>query len=92
LHNPNQYYALSSAPNVGSIRELFFLCSVNHKNEVTIPKTGDFLVNNTILFEVGGRKKDFSQIKNHPSGYLACDELEMGVGRRLPLWLPGFLN
>ena len=92
LHNPNQYYALSSTPNIGTIRELFFLCSINQKNELTIPKTGDFLVNKTILFEIGGRKKDYSQIKACPSAYLACDDLEMGVGHRIPLWLFGFLK
>ena len=91
LHNPNQYYALSDTPNIGTIRELFFLCSVKQGNRVTIPKEGDFLVNKTILFEVGGRKKDYSQIKAHPEAYLACDDLEIGIGHRIPLWLLGFL-
>lgn len=92
LHNPNQYYALSNTPNIGTIRELFFLCSVNQKNVLTIPKTGDFLVNKTTLFEIGGRKKDYTQIKDQPSAYLACDDLEVGVGHRIPLWLFGFLK
>lgn len=92
LHNPNQYYALSNTPNIGTIRELFFLCSINRKNELTIPKTGDFLVDKTTLFEIGGRKKDYTQIKGHPAAYLACDDLEIGAGHRIPLWLFGFLN
>ena len=92
LHNPNQYYALSSTPNIGTIRELFFLCSVSHNNQLTIPKIGDFLVNQKILVEIGGRKKTYIQIKDNPSAYLACDDLEIGIGHRIPLWLFGFLN
>lgn len=92
LHNPNQYYALSIEPNIGTVRELFFLCALQQKQLIASPKAGDFLVNESVLFEIGGRKKDYSQLKNHPCGYLACDDIEIGVGRRIPLWLFGFLD
>lgn len=92
LHNPNQYYALSVEPNIGTVRELFFLCALQQKQRISAPKSGDFLVNESILFEIGGRKKDYSQLKNHSCGYLACDDLEFGIGKRIPLWLFGFLD
>jgi len=43
------------------------------------------------LFEVGGRKKSFEQIKDEPDSFLAVDSIEIGNGNRIPLWLFGFL-
>ena len=43
------------------------------------------------LFEVGGRRKTFQQIKDIPDSFLAVDDLEIGYGNRIPLWLFGFL-
>jgi hypothetical protein len=43
------------------------------------------------LFEVGGKKKGFQQIKDTKNSFLACDDVEMGIGAKIPLWLFGFL-
>lgn len=43
------------------------------------------------LFEVGGLGKGFEQIADLPESYLAVDDLEVGRGARIPLWLFGFL-
>ncbi len=92
LDNPNQLYALSSRlPEKGTIRETFFLNMLTEKHRVTLPKSGDFLVEDEYLFEVGGREKLFDQIKSEKNGYLACDDLERGAGAKIPLWLFGFL-
>jgi len=89
--NPNQMYALGADRQTGSERELFFLTMLSLAHTVNIPPQGDFLVDSTYLFEVGGRKKTFSQIANRSNSYLALDDLEVGAESKIPLWLFGFL-
>lgn len=60
-------------------------------NEITMPANGDFLVDGKFLIEVGGKGKDFSQIADLPDSYLAVDNVEIGVGNRIPLWMLGLL-
>lgn len=92
LDNPNLMYALTlDKRNSGTEREIFFLDMVSLKHDITLPSHGDFLVDGTYLFEVGGAKKNFKQIANEANGLLACDNIEIGVGNKIPLWLLGFL-
>lgn len=93
LNNPNQIYAISpkGRENPGNIRETFFMNMLSHSHSVRLPKQGDFIVDDKYIFEVGGRKKGFSQIKNLPSSFLAIDDIEIGIGNKIPLWLFGFV-
>ncbi len=92
LDNPNQMYALSSGePNMGTVREIFFLNMVSSLHQVNIPNKGDFLIDGKYLFEIGGRTKHFEQIKDEAHSFLACDTIETGIGAKIPLWLFGFL-
>lgn len=59
--------------------------------EVHLAEKGDFQVNGKYVFEVGGKNKGFDQIKDLPNSYLALDEIETGFGKKIPLWLFGFL-
>jgi len=77
--------------NIGTVRETFFLNATGQNYNVTYPKKGDFLIDNKYLFEVGGRNKGYTQIKDIANSYLACDDLEIGYGNKIPLWLFGFL-
>jgi len=90
LDNPNQLHAIASSPERGTQRETFFLNMVSQGHDVTLPINGDFQVGQHV-FEVGGKNKKFDQIKNISSSYLVCDDIEMGVGSKIPLWLFGFL-
>ncbi len=54
-------------------------------------KNGDFLVQNTYTFEVGGKSKNSRQIQNLEKAYLALDDIETGHRNSIPLWLFGFL-
>ncbi len=90
LDNPNLMYALGGhVPDVGSMRETFFL-SCFPDTDLVYPAKGDFRVGK-YLFEVGGPNKDSRQIESVPDAYLALDRIEIGHGRRIPLWLFGFL-
>ena len=60
-------------------------------HEVVYPATGDFLVNDRWLFEVGGQGKGFGQIRDVPDSYVVNDDVEVGIGNKIPLWLFGFL-
>ena len=92
LDNPNQMHTLSLGDHIiGTQREIFFIDMLSLKHEVELADKGDFLIDKTYLFEVGGRKKGFEQIKNKERAYLACDEIESGAGSKIPLWLFGLL-
>ncbi len=91
LGDCNLMYALSPRVDTGTLRETFFCQQMCTDNELLLPAAGDFLVNRKFLFEVGGRGKDFSQIKDVPDSFLAVDGIEIGHHNRIPLWLFGFL-
>ena len=89
--NGNLMQALVARPDTGTMREAFFNNQLGVGHVTTYPKKGDFLVDGKHLFEVGGAKKTFAQIKDTPDSYLAVDGVEVGRGNRIPLWLFGFL-
>ncbi len=92
LNNSNQMFALSPDHcNVGTLREAFFLNTVSTLHEISLPAQGDFLVDDQCLFEIGRRKKGFQQLKDLKNAFLACDDIETGIGNKIPLWLFGFL-
>lgn len=91
LDNPNLMYALSESPEIGTVRETFFYNQLSRVCEVTFPDKGDFLVDDRYLFEVGGARKSFDQIKDVADSFLAIDGVEFGRGNKIPLWLFGFL-
>lgn len=92
FENPNFVYAMQHTPSVGTIRETFFMNQLkNAGHQVSIADKGDFLVDNKWIFEVGGKNKDNSQLKGIDNGYFAIDDIEMGFGQKIPLWLFGFL-
>ena len=91
INNSTLMYALSPRADIGSVRETFFMNQLSQSHELSYPKAGDFLVDGSYLFEVGGKGKTFSQIKDIPDSYLAVDDTEIGRGARIPLWLFGML-
>jgi hypothetical protein len=92
MHNTNLVYAINgNKVNVGTIRELFFYNQVSAKHAVNFVKQGDFIVDNQYVFEVGGAQKSFTQIADVKDSYLAIDDVQIGRGNKVPLWLFGFL-
>lgn len=88
------YMLDSDKTDIGSIRETFFVSTLGTttRHAVTFPEQGDYLVDDTFLFEVGGKKKDFKGIRDIPNSYLALDDIEKGFGMKIPLWLFGFVR
>lgn len=93
LNNPNLIYAISGRmpANIGNLRETFFLNMSNSLHKVSTPNQGDFMIDGKYSFEVGGKNKDFRQIKDVQNSFLAVDDTEIGVRNKIPLWLFGFL-
>lgn len=92
LNNTNLVYALNDTnPNMGTIRETFFLNQVSPIYKVGYSNIGDFKLNNNHVIEVGGKNKTYNQIKDIDSSVLVKDDLEVGFGSTIPLWMFGFL-
>jgi len=91
LDNTNLPYCFSATPNTGTLRETFFANQVANKHVLTFPDKGDFKVDETRVFEIGGKNKPKAQLKNVPDAYFALDDIETGFGNTIPLWLFGFL-
>ena len=91
LDNTNLMNALGNSVSKGTMRETFFANQLDAAATLQMPKQGDFLADGKYLFEVGGARKTFDQIANMPDSYLAVDDIEVGMGHRIPLWLFGCL-
>lgn len=91
LGNTNLFNALCMDTEKGTVRETFFASMLSSTHSLHYLDRGDFLVDEQYVFEVGGKNKGFDQIKNIPNSYVAADDIEMGIGNKIPLWLFGFL-
>jgi len=91
LNNPNLFAILCAKPDIGALRESFFVSQLQTKYQVHYHHQGDFLLDDKIVIEVGGKSKDGKQIEGLDNAYLALDDMEFGYGNAIPLWLFGFL-
>ncbi|OYT11229.1 MAG: AAA family ATPase [Bacteroidetes bacterium 4572_112] len=92
LDNTNYMFAImAEKPNIGNLRETFFLNQLSENYSITYPEKGDFLINEKYLFEVGGKSKGFKQIADIENSFIAADDIEFGVGNKIPLWIFGMM-
>lgn len=86
LGNTNLIQALSEGkPEVGNIRETFFLSQMRVNHEVFASKAADFLINGK-TFEVGGKSKGKKQIAEVKDAFIVKDDIEYGYENTIPLW------
>lgn len=91
LQNTNFIFLFSpEKANIGNIRETFFFNQLSSLHSVTAPKYGDFMVDDSYVFEVGGASKSNEQFRGVPNAFLALD-IAGGNNNRIPLWLFGML-
>jgi len=90
--NTNILYTLAEnlyiPAEIGTVRETYF---INCFDKVYYSDIGDFKVDEYI-FEVGGRNKTFSQIKDKKNGFLAVDIDFSSNNNKIPLWLLSFIK
>ena len=91
LNNTNLNSAYCDDAEIGTIREGFFVNQLRADNSVNYSKIGDFLLNDKYIVEVGGKNKSFQQIENIPNSFVIADDIEIGYGNKIPLYLFGFL-
>jgi predicted AAA+ superfamily ATPase len=90
LHTINKNINLET--NEGNLRETFFVNQLSALHKICIHDEADFIVDKKLIFEVGGQHKTHRQIQHtHNNGFLALDNIEAGQGKRIPLYLFGFL-
>lgn len=92
LNNTNIMEVLASENvNKGNLRETFFLNQLTISHKVELPEAGDFIVDDKWIFEVGGKNKNSSQIKDLSNAFIVADDIENGYDKKIPLWVFGFL-
>lgn len=77
--------------DTGNARETFLANQLACSQRLSYSEMGDFLIDGTHTIEVGGRNKTGRQLGTLKDAYIAADKLEYGNGRKIPLWLFGFL-
>lgn len=92
LDNSNLAVVLSSnTPDIGNLRETFFYNQTRYRHIVSYSPAGDFRIEDRWTIEVGGKNKGKSQITAIPEAFLALDDMEIGAGKKIPLWLFGLI-
>ena len=93
IENPNMLYALAEGNvEIGTARETFCINQLRvHHNVEYSKKQGEFRVDGKYTFEIGGQSKGFGQVAGMPDSYVLADGIETPFGRKLPLWIIGFL-
>lgn len=89
--NPSVMQALGIFTKVGTVRESYVASMLSTVGKLHAAKSGDFLLDKKLLFEVGGKGKGFSQIADKPDSYVIADNIESGAGNKIPMWLLGFI-
>jgi len=90
LNNTNLHYAYCLNREIGTVREVFFASMFEDYN-IKVAKKGDFFIEDKYTFEIGGKNKTKKQIKNIENSFIVQDDIEIGKGNVIPLWLFGFL-
>ena len=90
LNNTNLHFAYCDNKEIGTLREVFFV-SMLEGYTLFAPKQGDFLIDDRYIVEVAGKNKGYGQIKDIDESYVIADDIEIGSGNKIPLWLFGFL-
>ncbi len=89
LDNTNLANALASTnPDIGNLRETFFLNQTRVNHTMSSSPISDFLIEGK-TFEIGGKKKGQKQIESADEGYIVKDDIETGFGNVVPLWMFG---
>jgi predicted AAA+ superfamily ATPase len=92
LNNTNLMFALNSEkPEKGTLLETFLLNQLLVKHKVTYPEKGDFLINGKYFIEVGGKAKNTQKLSGKENSFIAADDIDFPDGKKIPLWLFGFM-
>lgn len=92
FENTNLASAMNSSAEIGALRETFLINQLrNAGHDVHLAKKGDFLINERITVEVGGKNKTERQIKGLEQAWVVKDDIEYAYKNSIPLWMFGLL-
>ena len=91
FYNTNLMYCLTPKADTGTSRETYLASQLGVAHQLSMPAQGDIVADGRWLFEVGGKKKGFSQIKGVEESFVVADDMEIGYGNKIPLWLFGMM-
>ena len=92
LNNTNLAVTLSPTNNnIGNNRETFFVNQLEKIHSIHLAERGDFIVNEKYTFEIGGKNKKQVQIQGISNSFIVKDDIEIGIGNIIPLYLFGLL-
>jgi len=100
LYNTNLMFAISKDTNIGNKRETFFVNQIKSyyynktsflDENLLLSNAGDFLLGQKYVVEIGGKNKSYQQIQDIENSYVIADDIEIGFGNKIPLWMFGFL-
>jgi len=91
LNNANLNHSYCDRASKGMIRETLFASLLSNAHEISVAKNGDFIIDDRYTFEIGGKNKSYKQIKDIDNSFVVADDIEIGFGNKIPLWLFGFL-
>jgi hypothetical protein len=63
----------------------------NAGHNINLAKKGDFLIDDKITIEIGGKNKSDKQIAGIEHAYLVKDDVEYAFQNRIPIWMFGLL-
>ncbi|MCQ2287456.1 MAG: AAA family ATPase [Bacteroidales bacterium] len=91
VDNTNLAFVLTDTkPDVGNLRETFFLNQTRVNHVVRASKISDFEIEGK-TFEIGGKSKGKKQILGASDGYVVKDDIEQGYANVIPLFHFGLL-
>jgi predicted AAA+ superfamily ATPase len=92
LNNTNLMYVLAKKNiDIGNARETFFLNQFKGIQTINLSEQSDFIIDKKYTFEIGGKNKTKKQISGIPNAFIAKDNIEIGFGNNIPIWLFGFM-
>lgn len=77
--------------SIGTLRETFFAAMLAPGHKLALEAQADFMVDDHLVFEIGGRTKGKKQIAGKAGAFLVQDGIEIGFAEKIPLYLFGFL-
>lgn len=90
MQNTNLMYSIGKV-EVGNARETFFVNQMKNLHRISYSEIGDFKVNESLIFEIGGKNKNQKQIQGVKNSYIVADDIEFGTQNKIPLWMFGLM-
>jgi hypothetical protein len=86
--------AINTENTIGTKRESFVVSALQKIGTIYYPEKWDVLFlheGQKFTFEIGGKNKKFSQVRDLDNAFLIKDDIDIGIDNQIPIWLFGFL-